>query len=148
LKTLLVFVVLFLAGSIIGALVERRRFRRYWSRLCTGFRWKRRFPEAPKREIRAFLSEFVTAFAFDSDKALKFDPDDKVLNVYRTRYPQLGLAPDAMELETFHLLLEEKYKVDLASKWGPDLTLGDIFAMTRKVKPTSAEPMPSSSSTG
>lgn len=68
-------------------LKRKKLLQKYWLRSCTGKDWKRRFPEVPKGDIRDFLEVFVDAFAFSSKKRLKFNPEDKVMDVYRAIYP-------------------------------------------------------------
>lgn len=116
----------------VGGWEERRRLRKkYWWRMCTGLQWRERFPEAPKEDIREFLREFTEAFGFGKKRALKFAPDDKIGEIYRTRYPTAGL-PDRLEMVDFALMLERRYGVDMTGRWREDVTLGDIFAMTQE----------------
>ena len=84
----------------------RADLRPYWERACMGIRWRRRFPEAPKTEIREFLDLFVDAFAFRRKRRCRFSPDDKVMEVYRALYPPGG-EMDCMELETLCKMLEK-----------------------------------------
>jgi propanediol dehydratase small subunit len=72
---------------------------------------------------------FVDAFAFPKRRALQFAPTDRVLTIYRALYPLKGF-PDALELETFALRLEERYALDLRKIWREELTLGEIFSRT------------------
>ncbi|HBA85082.1 MAG TPA: hypothetical protein DCZ95_13410 [Verrucomicrobia bacterium] len=121
----------FIALAIIPFERERkRRLALYWSRTCTGTEWHKRFPNVPKQDIREFLQTFVDGFAFKSINRLKFKPDDKVMDIYSALYPSTDW-PDALELETFGRLLEEKYKLDLNKKEEPEITLGQLFEMTR-----------------
>jgi len=115
----------------LGAVVERARLRKFWSRACTGRIWKRRFPQASKTEIREFLDLFVEAFAFSPSRRLCFAPDDRVMEVYRALYPSKFMA-DSMELESFILRAREHYGVDLLPLWREDITLGDLFTQTRR----------------
>ena len=110
----------------------RRNMRRYWDRACTGFQWRRRFPNAPKSDIRSFLELFVDAFAFRQSLRLCFSPYYKVMDVYRTLYPDRFMA-DALELETLASLLRKKYGIDAATFWREDITLGEVFTHTRVV---------------
>jgi len=109
---------------------RRKRLGVYWQRSCTGTEWRNRFPNVPKEVIREFLQLFVDGFAFSNKKRLKFSPDDKVMDVYRALYPSTGW-PDALELETFAINLEEKYGLDLAKVEDHEITLGGLFEMTR-----------------
>ncbi len=118
-------------ATLSYSLKSRRLLQKYWLRPCTGKVWKRRFPEVPKQEIRDFLEAFVDGFGLSSKKRLKFNPDDKVTDIYRALYPTPGW-PDALELEGFARNLERKYGFDLAKVTDQDITLGKIFEMARK----------------
>jgi len=124
---LLLIVGLAVAGKILA---DRWRFRHYWRRSCTGRRWKARFPESSAREIREFLTVFVDAFALGTSRRLKFEPDDQVLGVYRTRYPSGGA--DMLELESLLKQLRKRFGVDLEKYWHPTITLGEIFEMVSR----------------
>jgi propanediol dehydratase small subunit len=119
------------------AMVERRRLRKYWSRVCTGTLWRERFPEASKTEIRDFLNHFVSTFGFRRKQRFQFAPDDQIVEVYRSLYPAVTWWPqaDCMELEQLAMALKKCYDVDLVSKWRDDLTLGDVFALAKVEKP-------------
>jgi hypothetical protein len=122
-------------SALIVALVsalERARFQKYWSRACTGRLWRRRFPDASKAEIREFLDLFITAFGFSESRRLCFAPDDRVMDVYRTRYPHPKMSADSMELESFITRAEERYGVDLLPSWKEEVTLGDLFIQVRR----------------
>ena len=95
-------------------------------RKCQGAAWRRAFPGAPKEAIREFLSVFVDAFAFRTNERLKFAPEDKVFEIYRSVYPKKWL-PDALELETFAKDLEKRFGFRLEPVWNDQLTLGDVF---------------------
>ncbi len=104
--------------------------RPYRFRSCEGRGWRRTFPMASKDEIRAFLLLFVSAFAFADKDKLKFRPDDKILDIYRSLYPSRWL-PDALEFNTLANDLQKQYALELASLWSDDLTLGELFTRTR-----------------
>jgi propanediol dehydratase small subunit len=123
-ELLLIMIVVFAAG----AMVERVRLRRYWQRTCTGFAWRRRFPQAPKAELRLFLSLFVDAFAFSKSRRLCFSPEDRPFEVYKALYPFPRIMADSMELETFIESIREKFGVDLLPTWREDITLGELYA--------------------
>jgi propanediol dehydratase small subunit len=97
------------------------------SRACEGRGWYRHFPQTPIKEIREFLLFFVKAFAFSDNQKLKLNPDDKILEIYKTLYPSQWM-PDALEFETLERDLRQKYSVELGKIWRDDLTLGDLFA--------------------
>ena len=110
---------------------RRGNLRRFWDRHCMGIRWRRRFPDAPKTELREFLTIFVDAFCFDHKRRTCFSPDDRLMDVYRADYPP-GSFADSMELETLGLSLEERYGIDFTTIWREDITLGELYAHTRK----------------
>ena len=125
-----IIILLFLAIAIPFEIRRRRRLNQYWSRSCTGRDWKKRFPNVPKKDIRDFLETFVDGFAFSSNKRLKFNPDDSVMDIYRALYPTSGW-PDALELETFSINLRKRYGFELEKVTDHNITLGKIFELTR-----------------
>jgi len=114
-----------------GILVSSRLPHPYRDRVCQGRDWKREFPNASKGEIRCFLALFADAFAFDADDRLKLNPNDLPIDIYRKRYPS-QLSPDALEFETLAIDFERSYGVRLEAIWKDNLTLGDLFAYSRK----------------
>ncbi len=96
-----------------------------------GIRWRRRFPDVPKSELREFLTIFVDAFCFDHKRRTCFSPDDRVMEVYRADYPPGSLA-DSMELETLGLRLEKRYGIDFTAVWREDITLGELYEHTKR----------------
>ena len=126
------FIVIVLILIILPAeLKSRRLLKRFWSRSCTGRQWKRRFPDASNDSIREFLELFVDAFAFGREKRLKFGPEDNIIDVYKSIYTSSWQA-DVLELEFLACHLEERYGFDIISIHDFDITLGQIFEMTRK----------------
>lgn len=127
-------IVLIFAVVIIGMLVSVKYGpslpHPYRFRSCEGRGWRRTFPTASKDEIRSFLSLFVSAFAFADKDKLKFQPDDKILEVYRSLYPSQWL-PDALEFETLANDLQKRYALKLEAVWSDDLTLGELFTFIR-----------------
>ncbi|MCV2350651.1 hypothetical protein [Paucibacter sp. Y2R2-4] len=98
----------------------------YRSRLCQGAAWRKAFPGAPKEEVREFLEVFVKAFAFRSSSRLNFAPDDSILAIYRTLYPNRW-TPDSLEVESFAKQVEDRYRIGFAKVWHEHLTLGELF---------------------
>ncbi len=98
----------------------------YRFRTCEGLRWKRHFPQAPKDEIRRFLSIFVNSFGFREKDRLKFGPDDRILDVYHAVYRPMP-SVDNMELEEFFCRVEDTYGIDSSQLWNGHLTLGELF---------------------
>ena len=115
----------------VGLLVEHLRYRTYWRRTCTGRAWKSTYPEASKDEIREFLQLFVRAFGFRRSRILRFEPMDQILSILSKRYPSY-LALDPVELEDFVRKVRARYRVDLAPEWHDQITLGEVFAKTRR----------------
>jgi hypothetical protein len=115
----------------LSSIQERKRLRRFLERGCAGFRWRRRFPQASKAEIREFLDIFVEAFGFKRSWRLSFAPDDRVMDVYRTLY-SAGSLTDNMELESLVGDLQKRFGVDILGSWREDITLADLFTQTRR----------------
>ena len=103
------------------------------ARSCQGAGWRRAFPKATKQDIRAFLSVFVEAFAFHDQHRLKFNPSDRILDVYRALYPHKWLA-DALELETLAASVEKTYGIRFAQVWHESLTLGELFSRVQSTR--------------
>jgi hypothetical protein len=101
--------------------------KKYRIRNCTGKNWKVKFPDTPKEDIRKFLFLFTDAFAFSRKQKLKFEPDDKILDIYKALYPAKWMA-DSLEVETLSEDIEREYNVNFASIWHENLTLGDLFS--------------------
>ncbi len=70
----------------------------------------------PKQNIRDFLALFAEAFAFKDSMKLQFNPNDKILDVYRSLYPHKR-QPDALEVDTLATLIEETYRVNFSDVW-------------------------------
>lgn len=92
-----------------------------------GKQWLKTFPNSSKAEIRNFLNLFAESFLFNTKDQLKFEPNDKIYEIYRTMYPS-EQTPDAMELETFATLLYKQYNFKIESMWSENITLGEVFA--------------------
>ncbi len=95
-----------------------------------GREWKAAFPETRKAEIRDFLLLFVQTFAFKDQYKLRFEPDDRILDVYNATSNQWGI--DSMELETLSDALKKHYEVDLHLVWHENLTLGELFSRVQQ----------------
>ena len=120
---------------------RKRRLSRYWMRNCTGREWRTRFPDVPKDEIRRYLEAFVDGFAFKSNQRLKFSPDDRIMDVYRSLYPSKDMA-DALEIVFLAKNLKREYNFDLSGVTNSEVTLGELYEMIRNpnksVEPTRA----------
>jgi len=133
-------IIIGIASIVVTTIILFKRERRkrldvYWQRSCTGTEWGNRFPGVPNEVIREFLQAFADGFAFSNEKCLKFSPDDKVMDIYRALYPCKGW-PDALEIETFAINLEEKYGLDIAKVEDHEIILGRLFEMTREIQTT------------
>ena len=129
---LLIPLVLVLVWSVRASQTVRRNLAPFWSRSCTGRAWKRRFPAASAKEIRAFLHLFCKAFTFPRSRALHFLPEDRVADIYQARNPPEYGLPDSMDIEDFAERLAEAYQLELQSFWRDDLTLGEVFDRTHR----------------
>ena len=96
---------------------------------CMGRRWKETFPQSSKASIRAFLQVFVDAFGFGSEDKLKFQPEDRISDIYDSLYPIKG-SPDTMEWEELARSLEQIYGLRLEQIWSETLTLGEVYKAT------------------
>ncbi|MCP4374161.1 MAG: hypothetical protein GY797_39570 [Deltaproteobacteria bacterium] len=109
-----IFILIAYVISIPVEAKRKKRLNKYWSRSCMGKQWKKRFPTAVNEDIRSRLEDFVDCFAFKRNKKLKFEPDDKVMDIYHTVYLEDKLhLGDMLELESFAVDLEKKYGIDL-----------------------------------
>ena len=121
-------------GFIIGICILLALFlglggtlpKKYRNRNCMGKNWKIEFPNSSKEDIRKFLLLFTEAFALSENDKLKFEPNDKLLDIYRALYPTNWMA-DALEFETLADELDKKYKVKFDQIWHNDLTLGELY---------------------
>jgi propanediol dehydratase small subunit len=98
----------------------------YWRRTCQGRAWKTEFPNEPATEIRRFLKIFVQAFALPTSEYLQFNPNDRVMDVYRPLLNCFGA--DSLEIEYLEKFLRDCYQLSLTKVWQPDLTLGQLYA--------------------
>lgn len=130
----IILVIAVTAVVLCGIVSAGRLPSPFASRRCQGKGWREAFPNTPKAEIREFLVLFVDAFAFPDKDKLKFNPDDKILSIYRALYPSRWM-PDALEVETLSKDIEAKYGVPFASVWNENLTVGELFAITRNAWP-------------
>lgn len=130
---LYIIVCVVVVGFIIAVWWEQRSWMAgCWSRACTGVQWRRRFPQASKADIRAFLGIFGDAFGFSRSRRLYFAPDDRVMDVYRTLHPPKWAVADVFELEDLALFFERDYGINLVPLWHENMTLGELFAFTRE----------------
>jgi len=99
-------------------------------RNCTGKHWKSKFPATPKEDVRRFLFIFTDAFAFSRKQKLKFEPDDKILDIYKTLYSSEWMA-DSLEVETLAEDIEREYNINFSNVWHENLTLGELFGLVK-----------------
>lgn len=102
-------------------------------RPCQGRAWRSTFPTASRKDIREFLSVFVSSFSFRESERQHFRPDDEVLGIYRAVNPTRWL-PEAHELETLAKALRERYGLMLDDIWHEGLTLGGLFQRVQQAR--------------
>lgn len=95
-----------------------------------GKEWKVAFPNTSNNEIREFLTLLTDAFSFSEKEKLKFEPQDKILDIYKACYPVLGI--DSLELEDYSKCIQNKYSLNFDEIWNENLTLGELFDMVVK----------------
>jgi hypothetical protein len=129
-STPLLLLVIVITGLVLWAVKFGGRLpKAFRGRSCQGKGWRTTFPSASKKQIREFLSLFVTAFAFSEGEKLKLSPSDQLLVIYRALYPHRWQA-DALEFETLSRDLQDRYALRLEGIWNEQLTLGELFAHT------------------
>ncbi len=128
-----IFVVLILAALAWAAFHGWQLPNALRYRPCQGRAWRSTFPTASRKDIRDFLSVFVSAFAFRDSERLHFRPDDEVLGIYRAVNPTRWL-PDAQERETLARALRERYGLMLDDIWHEGLTLGGLFQRVQQAR--------------
>jgi len=69
---------------------------------------------------------FTDAFAFSRKQKLKFEPEDKIFDIYKALYPKEWM-PDSLEVETLAEDIEREYGINFTSIWHEGLTLGGLF---------------------
>ncbi|MGI4720459.1 MAG: hypothetical protein ACRYGO_05185 [Janthinobacterium lividum] len=102
-------------------------------RPCQGRVWRSTFPAASRKDIRDFLSLFVSAFAFRDSEKLHFRPDDEVLGICRQAKPARR-QPDRSEIERLAQALRERYGLMLDEVWHDGLTLGGLFQRVQQAR--------------
>lgn len=128
-----IFVVLILAALAWAAFHGWQSPNSLRYRPCQGRAWRSTFPGASRKDIRDFLSVFVSSFSFRESERLHFRPDDEVLGIYRAVNPTRWL-PDARELETLATALRERYGLMLDEIWHEGLTLGGLFQRVQQAR--------------
>ena len=128
-----IFVVLILAALAWAAFHGWQSPNSLRYRPCQGRAWRSTFPTASRKDIRDFLSVFVSSFSFRESERLHFRPDDKVLGIYRAVNPARWL-PDAQEFETLAKALRERYGLMLDDIWHEGLTLGGLFQRVQQAR--------------
>ena len=127
------FVVLILAALAWAAFHGWHKPNHLRYRPYQGRAWRSTFPGASRKDIRDFLSLFVSAFSFRDSEKLHFRPDDEVLDIYRAVNPTRWL-PDAAEVEMLAGALRDKYGLMLDDFWHEGLTLGGLFQRVQQAR--------------
>jgi propanediol dehydratase small subunit len=128
-----IFVVLILAALAWAAFHGWQSPTSLRYRPCQGRAWRNTFPTASRKDIRDFLSVFVSSFSFRDSERLHFRPDDEVLGIYRAVNPTRWL-PDAQELDALARALRERYGLRLDDNWHDGLTLGGLFQRVQQAR--------------
>lgn len=129
---LLVILTLSISFATAVEFAERARLRKLLDRVDTEAIWRDCFPEVPADEIRSFLVLFTESFAIDPTHCFKFAPDDRPSAIYEARYVPHLTVDDHCEFESLTDALASRHRIDLQAVWRDDITLGELFAMTRK----------------
>ena len=128
-----IFVVLILAALAWAAFHGWQSPTSLRYRPCQGRAWRNTFPTASRKDIRDFLSVFVSSFSLRDSERLHFRPDDEVLGIYRAVNPTRWL-PDVEELEALAKALRERYCLRLDDIWHEWLTLGGLFQRVQQAR--------------
>jgi len=128
-----IFVVLILAALAWAAFHGWQLPNSLHYRPWQGRVWRSTFPAASRKDIRDFLSVFVSALSFRENEPLRLRPDDEVLGLYRAANPTRWL-PDAHELERLARALRDKYGLRLDEIWHEGLTLGSLFQRVQQAR--------------
>lgn len=132
--TLTAAILFLIAASVLGSVLFGGRLPRpYRRRGCQGKGWRDAFPDSPSRDVREFLSVFVDSFAFSRKERLKLNPEDQIVRIYRSVYPNMWM-PDSLELETLANGIESRYGFSLEKVWHENITLGELFRTAREVR--------------
>ena len=129
---LLVILTLSISFATAVEFAERARLRKLLDRVDTEAIWRDCFPEVPADEIRSFLVLFAESFAIDPTYCFKFAPDDQPSAIYEARYVPHLTVDDHCEFESLTDALASRHRIDLQAVWRDDITLGELFTMTRK----------------
>lgn len=114
----------------------------YRNRKCTGRKWRTSFPNLSKEEIRLFLDCLVGGMGFSQLTRLKFEPSDRVSDIYRSVYGGRTPLGDAMECETFAENLARSFEIPLDTiygLWHSEVTLGELAQSVTSRKSSSAD---------
>ncbi len=95
------------------------RPKRHWLSDRTPDRsiWGATYPDDEFPAVMEVLQLVRTAFSLREDWLLRLRPDDRLLDIYKGRYPHGGV--DELELEGLAARIRRRYGLDLANR--PDL---------------------------
>lgn len=127
-------ILLVIAIAGIAAVYAYRQFSQgpkpYRARICQGQHWRDTFPTQDKKDIRLFLECLTMGMGLSPKLALKFRPNDKVLDIYKSLYGGKVPIADNMECEEFLDALSDCFDVNIEqihAIWNEDITLGDLY---------------------
>jgi hypothetical protein len=85
------------------------------------------------QDADAVLLLLCDAFCFDPVERYRFSPDDRIMDVYRARYPPKAKWPkgDCMEIETLIWTVGQKFGVQ-TGEWQKDMTFAHVVSLAAK----------------
>lgn len=101
------------------------------NRIFVRSKWRQKFPNSTKKEIREFFDTMVSAFLGEPlGLPYRYSPDSKLLEIYRGFYGP-GELPDKEEVSKFAQALKKRYNVDFVSLLREDMTVGELYALAK-----------------
>ena len=122
----------------VGNFLSRELPVEYSHRNDASGSWIERFGEAEMERVGRFLRLYCGAFLFRENDAVRLQPADRPMDIYRRVHAHWPV--DQMEFETFHLRLKRQFGVDFTPADFERLSLGEMYERIQKA----AEPTGSS----
>ncbi|AWF80223.1 hypothetical protein BTJ40_05030 [Microbulbifer sp. A4B17] len=130
-ESILIICAIIFAVSLLAYLKYTKGPKAFRARKCQGKKWKLAFPDKNNDEIRLFLECLVEGMALSSKTRLKFSPNDKTIDIYKSLYNGKVPLGDNLECETFVEALSECFEKsieEISEFWSEDVTLGELYA--------------------
>lgn len=131
----------FVLAIVMSYVGNRRRMSVYWKRQSALDEWMQRFPQASEDDIHLFLALLAEAWGFRAGTQVKFQPGDKVMDIYHRYYGGTPVT-DCSELARFTMAVEDRFGAGLAEDAIKDATLGDMFSAALEGRATAPAPEP------